>query len=641
MKIDVKHSTPNALKALKDNLSEIMNRIMEPPPRLNLAEWAETNIQLGAFAPEPGPLRYERAMYQREILNTCGDIRHQKVIVMSSAQIGKSTMLLAVIGYHMENDPAPIMYVSSDRSQAESFSTIRLDPCINESPTLRRLLQSKRKRDGGNKKLEKVFPGGFITMVSAKSAHSMRARAIRVLLLDEIDSYESTLGDEGSPIELAIARTSNFSNRKIIMVSTPTVKDFSRIEKEYLASDQRIYEFSCPLCSVYQPFEWGGRESEFGIKWDNDNPSTARYVCKSCKQPIDEIFKHQMLKSGRWTITNSVSKIPGFKVNGLMSPWLSWQSLVSEWLEAQGRPEAIASFVNLRLGESYEDMTNVITVGELASHCHEYDGEVPTGVGILTCGVDVQETWLECAVWGWGKQEEAWLIQSVQFVGDTSQAQVWEDLKIFLKSTFRNKNNAAIPITQTIIDSGFATEIVYRYVKSFREDKINCHPGKGFDGARQIFEWSRYKNAGKPRVGLVGSSQAKGIINARIKNVTAHGSGYIHFRHDTNPEVLEQILSERKITVYSKGNAPKQIWKRIRERNEQLDCVVYAYAALHSLSTNILAEMSKIVEKISGLSGNPGEVKEADKNTTEHPVQKKRTYNIPKRGKGIFSKSWL
>jgi phage terminase large subunit GpA-like protein len=42
-------------------------------------------------------------------------------------------------------------------------------------------------------------------------------------------------------VALAFFRAQTYWNRKLVMVSTPTVKDVSRIEAAYEASDQRRY----------------------------------------------------------------------------------------------------------------------------------------------------------------------------------------------------------------------------------------------------------------------------------------------------------------------------------------------------------------------------------------------------------------
>jgi phage terminase large subunit GpA-like protein len=238
---NVEVSTPEALALLSTRLDAIRRQLLTPPMRCSLSEWCDTNRYLGYGSSEPGLWRTSRAPYQKEPLDIAGDQRTQRMVIMAAAQTMKTSVLENVIAYYMAHDPCPIMAVMPDNSMAESFSMVKLEPMIEESPALRTLVASKSKRDGGNKKLEKLFPGGFVTLVSSKSAHSLRSRSIRVLLLDEVDAYEASIGDEGDPIRLAEARTTTWPNRKIILTSTPTLKDISRIEREFLASDQRYF----------------------------------------------------------------------------------------------------------------------------------------------------------------------------------------------------------------------------------------------------------------------------------------------------------------------------------------------------------------------------------------------------------------
>jgi phage terminase large subunit GpA-like protein len=317
-----------------------------------------------------------------------------------------------------------------------------------------------------------------------------------------------------------------------------------------------------------------------------------------------------MMLRGQWTAT-AESNTPGFHISSLYSPWVRWTDIVKEWYDVVAFPDKHQSFFNLRLGEPYEDKTSKIELGDLASHCHPYDAPVPTGVGVLTCGIDVQHDWIEVAVYGHGLDEQLWLIEEDQLHGDTSQQAVWDDLRTFLKSTYKAANGSALPINISFIDSGDQTELVYRHVKSMQDvDRTAIYPIKGFDGSRELFKWSKYKTTGKPRLGIVGVSQAKSILHQRLKNVTTPGAGYIHFPAGVSPTVLEQILSERRITVYSKGNVPSVIWKRIgTSRNEQLDCLVYAYAAFQALSLTIRTNLAGIIEKLAlPASESPAEV---------------------------------
>ena len=75
-------------------------------------------------------------------------------------------------------------------------------------------------------------------MVGANSPSSLASRPIQILLADEVDRYPATAGKEGDPLFLASERLTTFWNRKEVYVSTPTIKDASRIEAEYQHSSR-------------------------------------------------------------------------------------------------------------------------------------------------------------------------------------------------------------------------------------------------------------------------------------------------------------------------------------------------------------------------------------------------------------------
>ncbi|HEY4321723.1 MAG TPA: terminase gpA endonuclease subunit [Gemmatimonadales bacterium] len=600
---NVRLSHPDSLAKLRNTLRQTTRQILSPPRKIKLSDWSDENIVLGLTSAEPGQWRTDRAPYQREILDTMGSYEHQKVVLMTSAQIGKTGCLLNLAAFHMKEDPAPIMIVQPSKQMAENFSTSKLTPVLNESPGLRTLVASTRKRDGGNKVLSKTFPGGGLYMVGAQSASALRSLSIRVLLADEIDAYPPDVDDEGDPLRLAIARTITYPNRKIILCSTPTIKDFSRIETEYLGGDQRTFHVPCPHCGAYQRLVFGGREYTHGLKWQHHDASTAVYQCEHCHDFISESHKLQMMLHGQWIAANPDGKYPSFHVSALYSPWTRWADIVEEWLECHGTPDKRRSFVNLKLGEPFEDKTNLLETSDLAAHCHSYPAEVPPGVGVITCGIDVQQDWIECHAYGWGIGEEGWYIDSKQLVGNTTQQDVWDQLDIYLRTTYTTPAGGRVPIRISAIDTGAFTEMVNRQVLWLKSRGHHIVPTKGFDGSRAVFEWSLQKKQGQAKLGIIGSSQAKEILFSRLRGVTNHGPGFIHYPATIPLLVLEGITSEKKITVYGKGNAPKTMWKQMRDRNEPLDCLVYSFAILHSLGKHILQEMPALVDAVSALTG--------------------------------------
>jgi phage terminase large subunit GpA-like protein len=138
-------------------------------------------------------------------------------------------------------------------------------------------------------------------------------RTERVLLIDECDGMEP--GGEGSPIDLAQKRTLSFSDRKIVMGSTPGVEDLSFICPAYEASDKRIFETPCPACGTFTEILWQH------IEWKPGHPETATFRCPHCWELIEESHKLAMIEAGRWTITAPEGKgHAGFRLNSLTSP---------------------------------------------------------------------------------------------------------------------------------------------------------------------------------------------------------------------------------------------------------------------------------------------------------------------------------
>src|SRR4051812_48738182 len=80
--------------------------VIKPPPKLTVSEWADLNRRLSPEASaEPGQWITARAEYQRGMMDAFSDASVKEVVCKTSAQVGKSEIILNVIGYHMEHDP--------------------------------------------------------------------------------------------------------------------------------------------------------------------------------------------------------------------------------------------------------------------------------------------------------------------------------------------------------------------------------------------------------------------------------------------------------------------------------------------------------------------------------------------------------
>ena len=146
--------------------------VLKPPPELTLSQWADTYRMLSAEnSATPGRWHTDNAPYQREIMDAIGDQHVRKVVVMSAAQIGKTAMLMNMLGYYMHYYPAPVLVMQPTLEMGQTFSKDFLAPMIRDTPVLRVLVDTKS-RYSGNTILKKNFPGGHVTIIGANSPAS-------------------------------------------------------------------------------------------------------------------------------------------------------------------------------------------------------------------------------------------------------------------------------------------------------------------------------------------------------------------------------------------------------------------------------------------------------------------------------------
>ncbi|MDP7560738.1 MAG: phage terminase large subunit family protein, partial [Planctomycetota bacterium] len=171
-------------------------------------------------SPFPGRWKTDRAPYQRGMMDAFSDPKVERIVCMTSSQIGKTELLNNICGYFLHHDPGPILVLQPTLEMARDWSTSRLAPMIQSTPALRKLIGDPKSRDGDNTILLKTFRNGArLAIAGSNSPASLASRPIRVLLMDEIDRMPLSAGSEGDPVAISIRRTQNFFNRKVALVS--------------------------------------------------------------------------------------------------------------------------------------------------------------------------------------------------------------------------------------------------------------------------------------------------------------------------------------------------------------------------------------------------------------------------------------
>ena len=571
----------------------LVQTILPPPPDLTVSEWADAHRILSKEASaESGRWVTDRAPFQRGIMDAVTDNRYEEIVIMSSAQVGKSELLLNTIGYHIAHDPASILLIQPTLDKAEEFSKERVAPMIRDTPVLRERVADPKARDSGNTVLYKSFPGGYLALGGANAPAGLASRPIRILLADEVDRFPISAGKEGDPLALAEKRTTTFHNKKIIKVSTPTNKGTSRIEREFEKSTQDYYHLPCPSCGHLQ-----------SLKWPQISFESVAHACIECGALHGE-FEWKM-QEGQWISKVPNARIKGFHLNELLSPWKRWKTIIQEFKEAKDNADTLKVWVNTTLGETWDDLPEQdLDDNEFLERAEEYGADIPNEVKILTAAVDTQDDRFEVEVIGWGEGRESWGIIYEKIHGDLNQPDVWERLDQFLSRTWTKANGERYGIAATFIDSGgHHTQEVYRFTKERVHRRIFPIKGKSTragDHDPLIAGHSRPKPL-RPHLIMLGVNEGKRkVINSL--HVSEPGPLFCHFPKGRgyDKEFFEMLTAEQ-LVVRTKNGQPYQEWVKIRKRNEALDIRVYALAALEMLNPNLetgktypMAEVSEV-----------------------------------------------
>lgn len=563
---------------------------LRPREALSVSAWADRyRILPQKGAAMPGPWRTALTPYLQEIMDALGPgASCSRVVFMKGAQIGGTEAGNNWLGWIMHQQPAPTMYVLPTVELAKQISQQRVEPLIADCPELAERVSDRRTRDGGSTITRKQFPGGILVLTGANSGTGLRSMPARFLFCDELDAWEGSIANEGDPLILAERGTRTYRrNKKVLLVSTPTVQGRSRIEREFLAGDQSYYLLPCPECETYQRLRWSN------LKWDKGDPSSVRYACEECGALIPEHRKTWMLARGRWQAEHPErsSRVRSFHLSALYSPlgWYSWEEAAEAWEKAQGNVELLQGFVNLVLGETWVQQGDAPDHEVLMARAEPLElGLVPAGGLILTAGVDVQKDRLEAEVVAWGEGRESWSIAHVVIPGDTSSPVPWVELSRLVSSTWPHESGVQLPLVRVCIDTGYNAQEVYRWVREHRVDQVLAVKGDhlqpmiiGQPRAVEVTVGGKRLRRGV-KLWPVGVSVAKSELYGWLrlkapKPGDPYPPGWCHLPHHPE-EWFRQLVSEQLEPVRLQGRTVWR-WSKLYDRNEALDCRIYARAA--------------------------------------------------------------
>lgn len=583
--------SPLALRAFE--------RGWKPKSRLTVSEWADANRVLSSVgSSEPGNWKTSRNPPLREIMDQLSEHAPAKIVVfMKASQRGGTEVGSNWLGSIMTEAKGPVAVVMPTEKSLNDWVSQKFEPMANDTPAVNAVLSRRNNNSSDNNAQRKKFTGGIIYFKTAGSTAELKSTSLRYALADEVDEWvwETTQGD---PLGLLDVRLTTFHDRKLFVVSSPTMKDASRIEEMFEAGDKRHYHVPCPHCNELQRLVWSN------VKWSKhpDNPKRivdAWYVCRECGAEIPEHCKATMLPElgyggqARWIADAPDAPYPSFHDSSLYSPvglGLSWRELAAEWIAAQEDNAKLMRFMNTRLGETWADRSHDIKANALEARAEPYQlRTVPQGCLVITVGVDVQSganARLEITVLGHGKGDRTWTLDYHILPGNPSGDEVWQALADYVNAIhFTNAHGRELISEACAIDTGgHHTHDVYAFVRSKKVRRPIACKGASTPG-RQILckpsaqdvNWRGVSLKKGVMLYMIGSDTAKHLLYNRL-NGDADKPAYerkVHFSNQLESGYYDGLVSET-------FNPRKNRWEiKKGKRNEPLDTWVLGIAASH------------------------------------------------------------
>ncbi|WP_187143575.1 terminase gpA endonuclease subunit [Klebsiella variicola] len=593
-------------------LIKILNQAVKnilPPKKIKPSDWVEKNLKFCDGELQGSPMRlYE---FQKQPLDSIIEPGVRKVVLMSSAQLLKTTIVTGASLYFLQHDPSNMVIAGTTANTVKKYKNGKYDPTIQLTPSLSKLITSKSDKTKTNDATtQETTVGTFNYFVSLSSPSTLRGLTAKRVFCDEISGVD-TEGDEGNPIALVSQRCESFRDSLIMMCSTPLVPD-DPICQEFAMSDQRYFHVPCPKCGDEQRLIWENVKFKWkvidGGRRSIPDADTAYLECPHCKHQYTEAERVRSVSQGRWIATNpEIKDVRGYHISRLYSPVSSIRKLVQDFAEAFKNFDHMR-FVNNALGEPYIDKENVEHDLTLLEQLRDFDIDIqniPNDCVGLAYAVDQQLDRLECTLVGISEKNYYVLDHRSFYAVDCNKydSPAYAELQSFINNTkLKTKNGTPLRVLQVWVDSsnGAATNTIYRFCNKTGNEIYKPIKGDG----RTTIPLYRESTSGGYKFMLLnvneGKNRIRKLLNAAM-NDEAHEGKRIHFSHSLPDDAFLQYTSEKRVMkggqlVWIKRTGSKD------DRNEMLDTLNYclisfeymlnklgvdAYKKLWNYNTNI------------------------------------------------------
>lgn len=585
----------------------------EPP--MTAVQWADEHFYMSSESSYHEG-KWTTDSFQVAILNAMGNDLIAVVNFVKSARIGYTKLLMANIGYKLQHKRRNIVMWSPTDTDAKGISKRHVDGLIRDVPVIKELAPWFGKKHRDNTLEAKTFSNRKSLWIRGGTASgNYRELSADETIYDELSNFDPDIEGEGDAVTLGDKRLDGATYPNSIRGSTPKKAGSCQVTKAAEESPVRLrFHIACPHCQHEQTLKFGGKDCGYGLKWEKDalgQAVKAWYVCECCG---DNFYHQDMVAAspnGRWICEATgiwtrdsmdwfdkdgqpvrTPKSVAFYCWAIYSTWSAWLKIAEEWLKIKGDREKLVTFTNTTLGEVWEeDQGERVEWEALYGRreiypCTDYVPEQALG---LFGGIDTQDDRYEGRVWAVGAGEEKWLIRRFILNGDPASVELRRKVALELNREFKRPDGTPMRVERWCWDAGghYSDEVAEESKKHGVRWVIPIFGASTYGKPIANFPRRRKNKIYKTEVGTDNAKELiYGRLGVEVPQPWAPTPGCIHFPliDWCDEDELKQITAERKKPVMVKGKREMR-WDSGGRRNEALDCLVYALAALRISQT--------------------------------------------------------
>ena len=349
---------------------------MTPSSELPIDKWIESELTIPHSIKSP-QIDYDLTPQLRDPVKAMADDETRELTVMAPTGSGKTTTIMeACTGWVISESPANMAVVFHKEKAINKWRDTRLMPMLRASKGTRNLVPPDR--SAKNKKGLIQFPSMWLQTIFAAPSQ-LQSDTIKIMLCDEVWAWGPEMLTE------LRARNHGQFDYKLFIVSQGGFEG-DQLDTSFNNGEIHDWSFECPSCKKYQKFQWkqvkgwvetdkktGKRKSvkNKAGEWDWKRiGKNCRYECgtKGCKKVWKDnpIARRSMHKNAKY-ISRKNNHLPNrvsYHFNAIAVWWIPLFELVQQWIVAQealkmGNKELLAKFIQKRLAETWEDISDV------------------------------------------------------------------------------------------------------------------------------------------------------------------------------------------------------------------------------------------------------------------------------------------